>query len=479
MTQWGFPAFVCLVVATAVFTRNLWWLPLTDWISGTVESSRSVAEDDHASHDHDAEHDHGDGHAHDESSSLALSNQARLNIGLTSEYLQPIQLQTFQKTISIPSVIVERPGRTRIEVSTPLTGTVTHVHSVSGEAVQPGTLLFELRLTHEDLVKTQTEFVRTLGELDVEKRELNRLEGVVSSGAVARKLVLEREYAIDKLTALINAQRESLRLHGLSDEQIEQVAKTRSLLKSLQIFAPSTDSHGEEEFKLTGRKVVQVSHSEEPYSPLVIQDLHVKKGQSVQAGQSLCELVDLGQLFIEGRAFERDANAVTEAARRNWTVTALFESTDGYQEVENLPFAYIANRVDQNSRTLSFFVDLPNKIVRDEANSQGQRFLSWKYRPGQRLQLLVPIEEWKNQFVLPVDAVTQEGAESFVFQQNGEHFDRIPVHVKYKDQRSAVIENDGSLFPGDIVARRGAHQMQMALKNKSGGGVDPHAGHSH
>ena len=42
-----------------------------------------------------------------------------------------------------------------------------------------------------------------------------------------------------------------------------------------------------------------------------------------------------------------------------------------------------------------------------------------------------------------------------------------------------VIENDGSLFPGDVVAKRGAHQLQMALKNKSGGGVDPHAGHNH
>jgi len=29
------------------------------------------------------------------------------------------------------------------------------------------------------------------------------------------------------------------------------------------------------------------------------------------------------------------------------------------------------------------------------------------------------------------------------------------------------------------VARTGAHQMLMALKNKSGGGVDPHAGHNH
>ena len=35
------------------------------------------------------------------------------------------------------------------------------------------------------------------------------------------------------------------------------------------------------------------------------------------------------------------------------------------------------------------------------------------------------------------------------------------------------IENDGSIFPGDKIALAGAHQLQMALKNKAGGGVDP------
>jgi hypothetical protein len=93
--------------------------------------------------------------------------------------------------------------------------------------------------------------------------------------------------------------------------------------------------------------------------------------------------------------------------------------------------------------------------------------------------LQVPVESWSDQIVLPIDAVVREGVDSFVFQQNGDHFDRIAVHEKYRDQTSVVIENDGAIYPGDVVALRGAHQMQMALKNKAGGGIDPHAGHSH
>ena len=95
------------------------------------------------------------------------------------------------------------------------------------------------------------------------------------------------------------------------------------------------------------------------------------------------------------------------------------------------------------------------------------------------MQLRVPVEQWPNRIVLPVDAVAKEGVEFYVFQQNGDHFDRVTVQVEYQDQFWVVVANDGSVFPGDTVAMSGAHQLQMALKNKAGGGVDPHAGHNH
>ena len=140
---------------------------------------------------------------------------------------------------------------------------------------------------------------------------------------------------------------------------------------------------------------------------------------------------------------------------------------------------FLANQIDPVSRALRFYVRLPNRVIRKSQDADGRLFLDWKFKPGQRLQFLVPMEKWKDRIVLPVDAVAQEGAETFVFQQNGDHFDRRAVHVEYQDQFWVVIANDGSLFPGDTVAFAGAHQMQMALKNKAGGGVDPHAGHNH
>ena len=263
------------------------------------------------------------------------------------------------------------------------------------------------------------------------------------------------------------------------------------LLRDLKIVAPDVDVHDhEEELRLSQVSARPVSFTQSPppplpashdheHKPLVIDDLQVHKGQAIMAGEKLCSLSDYTQLFIEGKAFENDISAITEAAKRGWPVDAVISGSSGQETVRGLKLTFVSNSIDPDSRTLSMFVELPNEVVRDETNAEGQRFLSWKYRLGQRMELRVPIEEWEKQIVVPVDAVVKDGADWFVFQQNGKTFTRVPVHVRYRDQSSAVIANDGSVYPGDVVALKAAHQMQMAIKNKSGGGADPHAGHNH
>ncbi len=84
----------------------------------------------------------------------------------------------------------------------------------------------------------------------------------------------------------------------------------------------------------------------------------------------------------------------------------------------------------------------------------------------------------KNKIVLPAEAVVVEGPNAFVFEQNGDNFDRIDVHVLYRDKDFAVLENDGKLI-GSTLAMNAAYDMHLALKNQSGGAIDPHAGHNH
>ena len=410
------------------------------------------------------------GHAHEgeaapgaaDVTSLKLSEQGRKNIGLT---LAEVALSDFERTVEIPGVLVERPGQTKILVSAPMTGIVTRIHVIRGEAVVPGAPLFDLRLTHEDLVEKQSSLLRLLEELDVVKQEVGRLETVTATGAVAGKRLLEQQYEQHRIEAAIRAERQALLLHGLSEAQIQAIVDQRQLQQNLMISAPNLDEH---------------ANTAEHEDFLQVAEIEVNVGQHVQTGIQLATLTDQCELYIEGKAFEQDADALNRAAEEKAEVTAVIEGggSDKHQ-VSGLHILLVENAVEQESRALKFYVLLPNQLVRNEVTQAGHRFIGWRYKPGQRVEVQIPIERWQRKIVLPVEAVIEEGSERYVYQQVRGSFHRRSVHVEYRDQRHAVIENDGTLFPGDQVAARGAYQIHLELKKKAGGGPDPHAGHHH
>lgn len=434
--------------------------------------------------------------------SIELSAAAQANLGLNSTTLTTIGRSGYFRSINIPGVVAERPGRTKIHVSAPLTGVITHVHSLPGEAVTPGTLLFEIRLTHEELVTAQTEFLKTLGELEVEQREVTRLEQVAETGAVSGRTLLERRYARDRLQALLKAQREALRLHGLTDLQVDAIAAERRLLRSLLVTAPEPDEHSHDEPLMlaadadTARRLAATSDSDQPQQTgsnsrqpdaaensgtehlLVIEQLAASKGQAVKAGDPLCTLSDPEHLLIEGQAFAEDRDMLALTATQNWAVTALFPGRTADETVTGLHITRLAVEIDTRSRILPFYLELHNPRIRDVRQPDGQRTVEWKYLPGQRLQLAVPVEHWSNQMVVPAAAVTRDGADWLVFRRNGRLFERVPVHVLHSDSLAAVIADDGSLFPGDVIAGKSAAQILMALRSQTAP-IDPHAGHSH
>jgi len=95
-----------------------------------------------------------------------------------------------------------------------MTGVVTRIYPIQGEAVRPGQPLFEVRLTHEDLLQVQTEFLRTVEELSVIAREVKRLEKVSADGLIAGKTLLERKYEQQKQEASLRAQRQACSCTG-------------------------------------------------------------------------------------------------------------------------------------------------------------------------------------------------------------------------------------------------------------------------
>ena len=448
---------VGIVIAAAWATRGYW----LRFAAGDADAAQTPTPESSAAaqeHDHGHNHDHA-GHA--EASSIELSANALKNIGY-----RPITvaLGSFERTVTIPAIVVERLGQSRIRISAPMGGVITKIYAVAGEAVAPNSPMFEVRLTHEELVTAQRDYLQAAESLDVVNREIARLESL-GEGVIAGKRVLEQKYEKQKLEAALRAHEQALLLHGLNTEQIQEILKNRKLLGSLTIRAPDDPEAGD------GCPGQHLFH---------VQSLPVSPGQQVEPGQELCVLGDHCELYIEGRAFEDDAALLRQAAREGWNVTAsLLVGERETEVVEGLRLLYLSDQIDPESRAFHFYLRLPNEVVLDQQVAPDRRFVEWRFKPGQRMSLRVPVEKWEERIVLPVDAIVDEGAETYVYRRNGDHFDRTPVHVEYRDRNYMVVANDGSIFPGDVVAGTGAYQMHLALKNKAGGGVDPHAGHNH
>ncbi|QDU78624.1 hypothetical protein Pla110_03280 [Polystyrenella longa] len=449
-----------------------------------------------------AGHDHGEG-GHDEEKDenlLTLSREARRNIQLK---VGKVELQDYTRSISLPGIVTEIPGKSRMEISAPLTGIVTGIEIIAGETVTSGDLVFRLRLTHEDLVSAQTEFLRTLGQLDVELKEVKRLKKISESGAVAGRVLLEKEYEVEKLESMLHAFRETLLLHGLSKEQVNLIDEHRSLLREVTISVPflhqDNSIHDAMETFHRDPSIRRLSHSQSTANPsqdhagstddeyhlrqawFSVKEVVVHKGEAVQAGATLGVLTNYEDLYLEGHAYEQDMPELSSIVAQNKEITLVFQNSA--QNPERLPgmkIKYLSNEVNPNTRTYHFYVELKNNLMQPEDSVENDQFLNWKYKPGQRAYVELPVETWTDRIVLPRDAVVDESASAFVFIKEGSNeYRRVEVEVLYRDRQNAVLVPNAQLKPGVIIAMRGTRQMYMALERNAGGGGDDHHGHAH
>jgi multidrug efflux pump subunit AcrA (membrane-fusion protein) len=407
-------------------------------------------------------------------SAVAISRQARTNLGIRSK---AIMTGSYIKYVEIPGVITTWPGRTHIMVTSPLTGVINAIDVARGQQVDSGASLFSLRLTHQDLVKLQEEFLSQLGRRDVIEKEITRLTSIAQSGAVARKTLINRQYELDTLDAGLRAVRQSMLLHGLTEEQVSRIEQQRDLIREITIFAPEV--HQDQSLHHDALPHAPSSDHEHIEGEFLVTQLDVHRGESVESGKTLVQLSDYRQLLIEGQAFQRDAYLLQNAVADDARLQAVLERSDEQREIiEDLNIVYIDHEVGRESRALAFYVGLENEIERERVQSD-RHFVSWRFKPGQRLTLRLPTSTIDDVYVVPNEAVADEGPNRYVFIDRGDHFDRVAVTVVGRDSINTAIANDGALKPVQRIAITRAHQLQMAVKNSSGGPVDPHAGHNH
>ena len=381
---------------------------------------------------------------------LKISPQARKNLGLVSK---PARIGNYARKVQIPGVIVDQPGRSDRGITSPADSVVTRIHAVPGDTVRTGDPLFTLRLFSDYLQATQKELFTATRETQIVNGELDRLRPLAKIGGIAKSRIIDLENQLRRHSALIESHRQVLLTRGLLPGQVAGVAQGK-FVTTIDVLAPPAVP------------------AAAPDATFEVQSLEAELGHQVEAGQLLLTLADHATLYIEGHAFKREAASLETVARDRSKITVEFAEDDPrhWPDLEQaFRIRHLANSIDTESRTFDFFIPLANQSRTYQQAGRSHRV--WRFRPGQRVRLHVPVEQLDNVLVLPTAAVVREGPEAYVFRQNGDLFNRISVHVLHEDRLNVVLANDGSVSPGLYLAQNAAASLNRILKAQQASGM--------
>ena len=447
-------------------------------------------EDDH-DHEGDGDHDGEDDHDHEgehnhvhDGNFLALSERALKNIGIEpgDEGLLTLEPTDFKKSFSFPGLVRYKPGRSLVDIPAPASGVVTEIFAEEGEALCPGEPLLAIQLTHEELISCQLELLALLRKRDLLESERERLAKL--DEGIEPRTRRETDLQIKENDAAIEAQKRALLALGVSERTIDEtLVQKRDLLTTLVVRVPESNaSNSGIDFEI---QETLAKRDAEHYSKIKhyqqLEKILVEKGQTASLGDSLCVVSDLRELWIEGRAFESDEALVNAAYSKGSKFSAIFPNGKGLgtdEIVPDLSIRSVSNRIDPESRTFACYVDLTNYELETPAldgrtSESGELavapLLNWRFKPGQRCELSVETESIPNVFVVPADAVAQNGGEAAVFEFHANEggksvWIRREVVVLHRARRSVVLANES----GARIAKRGARQLYLALTDGGG-----------
>ena len=392
---------------------------------------------------------------------LEVGEQARKNLSLV---VAPAMLQNHWRSVLIPGEIADQPGLSDRGVTAPAVGVVSSIHVFPGNKVRPSEALFTLQLFSEYLQATQTQLFKAIRETAIADAEIERLSSGVNSGAIPKSRLIESKSEINRQATLIQSARQELLNRGLSPDQVAKV-ESGNFVSSIEVKAPPRRSSNDSA-SADGPETRDFSYE--------VQDLAVELGQQVQAGQLLVNLSNHENLFIVGHAFKREAAALEQAVQDQLPIEIEFseDQAEQWQPLnQTFEIQHLANSIDKNNRTFDFFILLLNQSRM--IDRKGKSLIVWRFRPGQRVKIHLPVERFENVFVLPTEGVVREGAEAFVFRQNGDLFKQLSVRVLHEDRRHVIVANDGGIAVGSYLAQNAAASLNRILRAQTASGEQP------
>ena len=330
--------------------------------------------------------------------------------------LAPVEVQDVDERVAASGQIL---AKQRADVAAQVPGEVTAILVDEGQPVAEGAVVIEI---------------------DPERRALD--------------LTRARARLSEAGSGLLDAQRQAQRTHALAKRQVASRAQLDQAETALdaarsRVQAAQADLGAAERAAADSRVAARFAG--------VIGRRFVSRGEYVQPGQKLFELVSLDPVEVEFALPEADASRL----RLGLPLDVGVAPYPG--EVFHAEVSMVSPEIDERTRTL--------RVKAVLANPEG------RLRPGLFARADLGIARRSNVLLVPEEAVLQRSDGAVVFRavDNATRAERRvvelgPIHAGRAEIRSG-------LAPGDVVVLRGHAQLadgaQIAARNPDGSPVQP------
>jgi cobalt-zinc-cadmium efflux system membrane fusion protein len=328
----------------------------------------------------------------------------------------------------ITTTAVIKPNDYRlVHVSPRIPGKAISVQAQLGDLVKPGQVLAELDSI--ELGQRKADYLRAKANLDVDRRNYERERKLYKQQISSEKEFLDAKGAFERSEANYQSARETLKLVGLSDREIDSLT-----------WNP-VGGHPLSHFPLTA-----------PLSGTVI-ERHITVGELIQPDETVFTLADLSDVWVLVDVYEKDLGKVGMGDR-------VQVSVDAYPgQVFEGKVDYISNIVDSKSRTAPTRVAVPNPEGR--------------LRPGlfATVRLSLRTAARAGSLVVPASAVQRVNDKPAVFieQKPGVFAIRYVSLGNVTDREAEVLSG---LRSGERVVSAGSFYLKSSLLKEEIGGGD-------
>ncbi|TFG75020.1 MAG: efflux RND transporter periplasmic adaptor subunit [Thermodesulfobacteriales bacterium] len=381
-------------------------------ISCSSEGEITKPEDEHTD-EHSETQDH-----------IKLSQEALTTLNLKTSVVERKPLSSEIKT----TAVIE-PNRTRIaHVSPRISGRVVDVKAFLGDSVQQGQVLAELDSI--ELGQTKAEYLESKANLEVARANYSRENRLFKKQITSEKEYLYAKAEFIRSESALNTALETLRLLGLSDEEIKSLkwGETDHPASIFPLIAP-----------FTGTVVEQ----------------HIVLGEFIKPEDKPYTIADLSHLWIQLDIYEKDLRWVEVGKTVDIKVNAYpDENFEG-------KITYVSDILDESTRATKARVEILN--------------MDGKLKPGMFATAIISIPSSDNEevIVVPGTAIQQIEGKSAVFVQEGE--DSFEMRGVSLGQHSGdYVQVLKGLSPGDVVVTEGGFYLKSALLKEELG-----EGHAH